>query len=350
MKTSIQTSGASHDSLSSASSLVSRRHRGSVLAAQAALVLSALALSGCQAGVDSDDDEDTEGTAQWAVTSCGTLSGDDATVNTKLSGFRSSMGLPAAQCDNKVRAAARAHSNYQNSKNLMTHQETDTSNQYYTGQWPWDRMVHQGYSWWGAGENVSSGQSTAGAAFNTWRDSVFHRVPLMDYKTIVYGYGKTNTKHTMDFDAPSSAAAPPANKQWFYPTNGLTGVPKSFACASEGGSVAGENACPAGGASPSGYPVSLVTSGTLVVKKALFRKSGAASSVPFSIEASSNTSVTCANGCDGQTKLSKGSLPEKVVVLVPKSALSATSTYNITIAGTDGGTAFTKTFSFTTGS
>ncbi len=354
MKTSVPFTIVSSDSFSVAGESESRlhRYRGLSLVASASLLLSAFALSGCTPGVDSDvseDDEEEVGTSEDAVTSCGTLAGDDITANDKVKAMRTDMGLPAMSCDSKVRAAARKHSAYMTEIGQMTHTETVTTAANFTGKSAGDRMKKQGYTPGSWSEDIAGGGS-AGPAIDLWIDSVFHRVPFMNYKTTVYGFGRNGSMNTMDFDAPSSAANPPSNKQWFYPKSGATGVKTKFCCKCEGG-FNGENACPAGGASPAGYPVSLMSAGTLVVQKATFRKNGSTSSVPFSIEVNKNTSVTCTNGCDSQTKFSKDAITgTNVVFLVPKSALAASTKYNIVIGGTDGGTAFTKSWSFTTGS
>lgn len=60
-------------------------------------------------------------------------------------------GFGALNQDTRLDAAALAHARYQTSESVktgttvLTHEETNRANAFYTGQWPWDRTAYQRY-------------------------------------------------------------------------------------------------------------------------------------------------------------------------------------------------------------
>jgi hypothetical protein len=112
----------------------------------------------------------------------------------QLNLFRDAVGLPPADEDERLNSAAQAHAefivnhckDYQSSK-LSPHYENDEW-EGFTGEAPWDRTAHFGYSSYGIGEVIAFVNNPA-AAVTGWMDTLYHRIPLIDPSTVEVGYG-----------------------------------------------------------------------------------------------------------------------------------------------------------------
>jgi uncharacterized protein YkwD len=97
----------------------------------------------------------------------------------------------------------------------------------FTGATPGDRMKAAGYSSFGGGEVMAFVNSAQGSV-DTWVNSVWHRVPILDPWTTHLGYGSSATKacDTIDFGRGTTPA--PANTVVVYPYDGQLNIPVAF--------------------------------------------------------------------------------------------------------------------------
>ncbi len=97
----------------------------------------------------------------------------------------------------------------------------------FSGATPGDRMKAAGYSSFGGGEVMAFVNSPQGSV-DTWVNSVWHRVPVLDPWTTHLGYGSSATKacDTIDFGRGTTPA--PSNTVVAYPYDGQTNIPLAF--------------------------------------------------------------------------------------------------------------------------
>ena len=95
----------------------------------------------------------------------------------------------------------------------------------FTGTGPGQRMMAAGYVARGGGEVMAFLNNPKGA-IDTWINSVWHRIPLLDPWTGDMGYGGTAGCDTIDFG--TGAMGVPATTILVYPYDGQTNVPPSF--------------------------------------------------------------------------------------------------------------------------
>ncbi|HZU83012.1 MAG TPA: hypothetical protein VE987_08860 [Polyangiaceae bacterium] len=163
-------------------------------------------------------------------------------------------------------------------------------------------------------------------AVQTWIDSVWHRIPLLSPWIRDMGYGGTTTParcDTIDFGA---GATTPGTVTAFYPYAGQTGVPTSFDGSREGPTPP---APPAGW--PSGYPV------------ILFLQNGAVQSHTITVD---GTTTPIAHVWIDPTNTTN--FPYDYI-LYANTPLATNTTYHVQIAATQGSTALTFDWKFTTG-
>lgn len=98
-----------------------------------------------------------------------------------LNALRRSVGRSPVSIDNRLRNAARAHSQDQNNMQTMTHTGSDGSS---VGQ----RVTRAGYPWRGVAENVARGQRSVSAVMTSWTNSAGHyRNMIGDYTHVGFG-------------------------------------------------------------------------------------------------------------------------------------------------------------------
>lgn len=115
----------------------------------------------------------------------------------------------------------------------------------FTGTGPGQRMAAAGYMARGGGE-VMAFVNNPKNAIDTWVNSVWHRIPLLDPWTGDMGYGSSNTAEGCDtIDFGNSAMGVPATTVLVYPYDGQLNVPTAFNGQYEG---------PMPPAPPSGWP------------------------------------------------------------------------------------------------
>lgn len=164
--------------------------------------------------------------------------------------LRLAAGAACASLDMKIVQAASAHCTY-----FQMNKGGDamcTANAHmevmgcpgFTGESPVDRMRAAGFMGFGGGE-VMAFVNNPERAVQTWVDSVWHRLPILDPTTTVLGYGATGSPancDTIDFGPGNRAAA---STVIVYPYDGQVDVTTTFDGSREG---------PMPPAPPTGWP------------------------------------------------------------------------------------------------
>ena len=157
------------------------------------------------------------------------------------------------------------------------------------------------------------------SAVDEWVDTIYHRYPILDPWTRDFGYGSTMGCDTIDFGA---GASTPNSTIAVYPYDGQTNVPLSF----DGNEGPAPNAPPSGW--PSGFPISIHLKGT--VANFTVTKDGASTPLPSYLP-------------------NPLSFEGNAIFMSPNAPLEAHTKYNVHADGMNGA-AFTKDWTFTTGS
>jgi uncharacterized protein YkwD len=111
--------------------------------------------------------------------------------------YRAMMGLPAFQLDNRLNAAALAHSKYLSKNDTTGHFEKPGTPLFF-GVEPGDRLESFGYfdeSW----ECVNFGCSNPAESVASLVDAPYHRLPFMQPGEIILGTGFHDNRLTMEF-------------------------------------------------------------------------------------------------------------------------------------------------------
>jgi uncharacterized protein YkwD len=155
------------------------------------------------------------------------------TVNT----LRAAAGATCLTLDLNIGKAARAHCAYY-ALNKDSAPECVISPHYevagcagYTGSTPSERMRAAGFASGGGGGEVMAFMENPVRAVQTWVDSVWHRIPILDTATTVMGYGSAEGCDTIDF-GPNRRRE--ALSLVAYPYAGQIGVTTAFDGRNEG--------------------------------------------------------------------------------------------------------------------
>jgi hypothetical protein len=200
----------------------------------------------------------------------------------------------------------------------------------FSGATPGDRMKTAGYTMFGGGEVMAFVNSPQGAV-DTWMNSIWHRVPIIDPWTTHLGYGNSTNCDTIDFGRGTTPA--PANTVVVYPYDGQTNVPTAFNGQYEG---------PMPPTPPSGWPSSgpiSVSAQKIVVSEHVLMKDGD----PTPIEHVWLDSVAEIVAADMRRQLTN------VVFMYANLPFAANTKYRVKIAGSYTGGALSKEWTFTTG-
>lgn len=286
---------------------------------------------------------------------------------TILQTARTLCGFGTLRQDARLDAAALSHANYLTSESLTTpgllsHEESNTSNQNYTGRFPWDRTIRSGY-----GDQVAeileaiSQTYTVGnppvplpmsqrGAFSMidLLNTVYHQQGAMfdgldvgfgaDLRTFVngtsardeYRFGSLNGFQTRYHFFGAGRVAT-------YPCQGSINVPTAFAPAFESPNPFPTMTSPLQVVGPPIYlkadfpQVLTLTSGTI---------SGAGAVVPTTVLTRANDPARDDSG--------QPFIGNHEAFVVPTAALRANTDYQVTLAGTVNGVAFNRSFSFRT--
>jgi uncharacterized protein YkwD len=199
----------------------------------------------------------------------------------------------------------------------------------FTGATPGDRMKAAGYSSFGGGE-VMAFVNDAQGSVDTWVNSVWHRVPILDPFTTHLGYGSSARCDTIDFGRGTPA---PMNTVVVYPYDGQTGLPLSFNGANEGPMP------PMPGSGwPSSMPISVYAQKIVVTEHAL-TKDGDATPIEH-VWLDANAEIVA---MDMRRSLTN------VVFMYANLPFEANTKYRVKVAGTYSGGPLMKEWTFTTG-
>lgn len=247
-----------------------------------------------------------------------------------VNAVRASAGLPPVRRDAHLDASARSHSYYWFFNNLSTtvtglgiHQET-AGLPGYSGQFPWTRAVHFGYPNQRIGEDIDH-RGDPVKAVDEWVDSVFHRFAILRPDLVAIGYGEARLGpeleiEDMEFGFTGAAAGAPAA----YPGAGTTNVTAIF--------VDNELPDPV----PPGKP----------------RTTGTPVTVTFPEVDSVNVSTFTLTDSQGHVLATYSGAPsaetENSAWILPVQPLAAASTYTAHIVATVNGSAYDRSWSFTT--
>ena len=200
----------------------------------------------------------------------------------------------------------------------------------FTGATPGERMKTAGYTMFGGGEVMAFVNSPQGAV-DTWMNSVWHRVPIIDPWTTHLGYGNSTKCDTIDFGRGTTPA--PTNAVVVYPYDGQVDVPTAFNGQYEG---------PMPPEPPTGWPSSgpiSISAQKILVTQHVLTKDGD----PTPIEHVWLDSVAEIVSPDMRRQLTN------VVFMYAHLPFAANTRYRVKIAGTYIGGTLSKEWSFTTG-
>lgn len=335
-----------------------------------ALPMALLACGGGGASVPSATPYPTTITASAVTIPASTYAPDSAEQAgwTVLQSARVLCGFGALRQNNRLDAAALAHAKYQTSESvgtgtsLLSHEETNSANPFYTGQWPWDRTAYQHYgkqvaeilqatTWDYDAANPPALPTLAQRGADSMislLNTVYHlQGALYDGVDVGFGvdllttatgtsrreeyrFGSLNGGQTQTFVLGKGVVAT-------YPCQGSVNVPRLFVPAYE---------------SPNPFPA--MTSPLQTVGPPIYLKADAgqvltltSSSVSSAGAAVSTTWLTHANdpARDAQGNPYIGT---NEAFVVPSVALLPNTQYEVALTGTLDGRAFSRTFTMTT--
>jgi Flp pilus assembly protein TadD len=250
----------------------------------------------------------------------------------QVNAARKAAGLPPVHLDDRLAAAAAAHSFYwlfnqarASEKGLGIHQETpDTPG--FSGASVIDRANQFGWHDGPAGEDITH-RGSPEAAVGDWVNSVYHRFPIMRADLRVIGYADASMAGLPIEDMEFGFTYPgPSHPPVLYPGSGQANVPATF--------VDNElpDPVPAGGPRVTGYPVTVTFGRYSSVRVSSFTLSGPSGRVGFVF------------------LLPPSDETENSASLLPGEPLVAGATYTAHIVATVDGAAYDHTWSFTVAS
>jgi uncharacterized protein YkwD len=150
-----------------------------------------------------------------------------------VNALRVAAGAACVTLNMQIVQAATAHCAYYQTNNQSN--PMCTSNPHgevtgctgFTGANPLDRMRAAGFTSNG-GSEVMAFVNSPERSVQTWVDSVWHRIPILDPATTVMGYGAAGSPDNCDTIDFGPSARTPATTVLVYPYDGQTGVTTSF--------------------------------------------------------------------------------------------------------------------------
>ncbi len=188
-------------------------------------------------------------TFDWLAVPSGLDPGDaQAAMVDRSNYYRRLAGLPLIHGHRAIHLAAQAHAEYCAENGLTHYQSPDKPG--FIGQPFSDRNRYFGYGW-PSSEVAAMGPGATGAV-DTWINSVYHRLPFMDYRATELGAGYAGQRWgTSVIDFGNRGWAWPGERRLVaFPVANATDVPTTFS--------GNEMPNPLPGKSyPTGYPISL---------------------------------------------------------------------------------------------
>ncbi|MDP3671847.1 MAG: CAP domain-containing protein [Telluria sp.] len=245
-------------------------------------------------------------------------------------------GMPEMARTSTVATAAQAHSDYQKSNDIVTHDEiggkpgftgVDLKARLTAAGYPWDNTAY-------AGEVISATSSNSGFYMaEELITAIYHRFVMFEPVFKEIGTGSATTKagytyFTANF-AGKNGYGPGVGqgKIAVWPHDGQSLVPPNFFSDFE-------TPDPISGSNEVGYPISVHADINMVVAVQAFtlRAHGAGADLPVKLLVHATDSETTASAA----------------AIIPLSVLKAGTVYDVTFKGSAGGTAITKNWSFST--
>jgi len=258
----------------------------------------------------------------------------EPTVIDYLNTLRTGNNLPEILQDPLLTLAAQNHADY-----LFAHPEglkpgqdphlEDPEEALFTGIKVQQRVEYVGYEGKSLGENIAL-RPTAEAALQSWLETLYSRLPLMDLALEEIGLGQAGPLHERVFVLVAGTQSEPLTNDTsmrVYPAAGSQNITTNWS----GNELPQPTPPPAG--YPSGPVISLHTAGTPFDGVAGVLRSPEGQKVP----------------CSGFTIETDPNLPQGVAAIIPHEPLEADSLYSVTWKGSISGTAFSKEHAFETG-
>ncbi len=312
-----------------------------------AACIAALALAACGGGSDSGSASGATGATGSSGMSTG-FAGQDAsapllTNNVATDGFnwinyrRTQAGVGALTRNSLLDRSSQAHSDYQRLNNTVTHDE-QANKAGFTGVTVEDRVQAAGYK---LVRNYASGEIIAATTNNTGFymaeelvTAIYHRFVMFEplFKDMGTGSASTSANYvyfTTNLGATNGySPGLPSHTIVSWPFDGQTGMVTTFASNYE-------EPDPVPDINEVGYPISVHANltETVAVQSFTVRPRGASNNLATRL---------LVKGQDPNTTMAS------VASIVPLAPLAAGTTYDVSFTGTVGGTAVSKTWSFTT--
>lgn len=274
-----------------------------------------------------------------------------------LNSERAACGFGLLAQNPKLDQAAQAHANWLLINNYGGHIEAATVPMGFTGVAPWDRAAAAGYAWASIGETLVTSNTPSIAGFGTSATRSLLSAPYhlfgqmagnldvgmavrsITQVTPLVANGATQRVAINDFGVPSTGGdfqVPAANAVLTYPCQGTTGVNYR---------VTGESPNPVPGrdlaASPLGGPVLVMVKRGQALSVTSASMTNLATGLPVVLRAP----LTAANDPNHELAATDTYL----ALVIPDVPLVPSTAYQVNLAGTNNGTVFSRTFTFTTG-
>lgn len=258
-----------------------------------------------------------------------------------LNAIRGSLGLGLFTQSASLDGAAAAHSNYVKINGSGNGHFETAGLPGFTGVNPGDRLIASGYTATGGAEDI--GFTGGGVAtIDNLVDSVYHRIPMLQYKIRDIGIGFLQTSPNQSdpafntyvavFDMAYSGTGQgaPAQTTIVWPADNSTTTSVSMTPESPRPGTPGSSGV-------FGYPVSISTDEDRIL-----------TATSFTLTDNTGASVLC-NLLSYATDSNLVTFNAKAfVALVPRDPLRAASTYTVQFVGTLDGAAYSRTWSFKT--
>lgn len=248
---------------------------------------------------------------------------------------RQQVGITQLARSGLIDSAAQNHSDYQRINNTVVHDEV-AGRSGFTGVTPLERLQHVGYSFSGSyayGEVISASSSNSGQYLaEELITAIYHRFVIFEPKFKEVGSGSASNSSgyyyfTTNFTANNGyGPGVGAGQVVTWPASGQTGVTRNFFSDFEAPD-------PVDGLNEVGYPVSVhadINATLSVTSFSMHPRGGPDLSVKL-----------LARPADQHA-------PASAAAIVPLSVLAASTTYDVSFAGSSGGLPVNKTWSFTT--
>lgn len=109
-----------------------------------------------------------------------------------LDKLRKDAGMSVYHLNAKLGEAAQNHADYLLEENVFGHQESNTNNSHYTGEWLNNRLDHVAYDWTAYAEAISKGDSSVIHSLDGLFVSIYHRLGFLSFNTEELGFGSVH--------------------------------------------------------------------------------------------------------------------------------------------------------------